>query len=307
MNPERAPRRPNPATVTNCTAKPAPCPGTQPHGWPGRPRAGPAACGLLWLAAQAASAAAPPAEEGALPNGDSNQLRMVIGAGLAADVLRTSQRTQTLHLQPAWAVRYGRFRIGSGRASSLMGTDAGSGATALLVDDDRWKLSLGLRWDKGEDGKALDDRPPADPVRSTLRMRLAGSWRMDRDWTVSLSGSQDILGRDGGALLALELGRSLPAWGGGRWSASGGFNWGNAQFLRSHYGSLAAPGWSAYEPGSGVVDAHVGIGAIWPAGPRWLLWTQANAVWLMGPAAASPVTERRGGLQLQAGAAWRWR
>ena len=46
-----------------------------------------------------------------------------------------------LKLRPLWSVRYGRFRLSGARSSGLLGspaTEKHSGASADLIDNDRW-------------------------------------------------------------------------------------------------------------------------------------------------------------------------
>ena len=78
--------------------------------------------------------------------------------------------------RPLWALRYGRFKLSGSRSSGLLGgpgTEKHSGASADLVDNDRWSLNFGLRMDNGR--SAGDDPVLAGlpEIRSTLRGRLA--------------------------------------------------------------------------------------------------------------------------------------
>jgi hypothetical protein len=88
-----------------------------------------------------------------------------------------------LKLRPLWSVRYGRFRLSGARSSGLLGAptaERGSGASADLVQTDRWSLGLGLRFDNGrqpDDDPALAGRVVCIvPDEGVNGAKAAASW-----------------------------------------------------------------------------------------------------------------------------------
>ena len=141
-------------------------------------RLGSGAVLLLPLAALAQQPAPPPA-------GPAEVVDPVAGGGLtyALGLAVIDAPTyaggagRELKLRPLWSLRYGRFRLSGARSSGLLGAataERGSGASADLVETDRWSLGLGLRFDNGRqpgDDPALAGLPE---IRQTLRGRLSG-------------------------------------------------------------------------------------------------------------------------------------
>ena len=121
---------------------------------------------------------------------------------------------RSYRLRPAWALEYGRFRLSSSRGNALMGhgltAQSESGASAMLAQSERFSLRASLRIDQGDDGSDSPRRRGLPEVRSTLRARLSTGYALTPRWSVSAGVSQDILGRDGGALMSLNLGYTFP-------------------------------------------------------------------------------------------------
>lgn len=219
-----------------------------------------------------------------------------------------------LKLRPLWSLRYGRFRLSGARSSGLLAAPAaerGSGASADLVDSPQWKLSLGLRIDKGRD--AGDDPVLAGlpDIRSTLRGRLSSHWALGAGFGTGLSYSADLLGRGGGGQLGWSLGYGWAPWPQARATVGVGASWADRRHMQTHYG--IAPdvalrtGRTAYEPGAGLVDLHAGTALQMPLGRRWTLVGGLAVSQLQGGAAASPLTARPFGATASLALAWRSR
>ena len=80
----------------------------------------------------------------------------------------------------------------------------------MLAQSERFSLRASLRIDQGDDGSDSPRRRGLPEVRSTLRARLSTGYALTPRWSVSAGVSQDILGRDGGALMSLNLGYTFP-------------------------------------------------------------------------------------------------
>lgn len=217
-------------------------------------------------------------------------------------------------LRPLWALRYGRFQLSGPRASGLLGapsTEKHSGASADLIERERFSLALGLRFDNGRDGGDDPVLAGLPEIRRTLRARLNGGLRLGGGFSTNMSVSTDILGRQGGTQLGWGLGYGWAPWPTARASVGVGVGWADGRYMQTHYG--IAPdvalrtGRTAFTPGAGIVD--VGAGAVLrvPLGPRWALTTGLSMSQLQGDASASPLTRKDFGVTASVALAWRSR
>ena len=220
-------------------------------------------------------------------------------------------------LRPLWSVRYGRFHLSGARSSGLLGApsiEKHSGASADLVENDRWSLGLGLRFDNGRsagDDPALAGLPD---IRSTLRARLNGNVRLGGGFSTSLAYSADILGRDGGNQIGWGLGYGWAPWPAARASVGVGATWADKRHMQTYFG--IAPdvalrtGRQAFMPGSGIVEVTGGAVLRMPVewlGPRWSMTAGLALSQLQGDAADSPLTRKTFGATASVALAWRSR
>ncbi|MBQ0932020.1 MipA/OmpV family protein [Ideonella alba] len=214
--------------------------------------------------------------------------------------------------RPVIGLRWGRFRLTSSQANLIEGPSDGSrapGASVSLVESTRWSSGLALRYDKGR--FASDDpRLAALPeVRSTLRARLYGRYALegeaDDQRAISAALSSDLLGRDGGVTLSVDLSRRVALSPTLRWTQGIGLGAADATYMRSHHGvpaaSAPAAGLPAYNPGAGLTDVHVGTGLTWRVHPNWRLGGTVGLTYMLGPAATSPLTLQRSSVGLVLG------
>lgn len=219
-----------------------------------------------------------------------------------------------LKLRPLWSVRYGRFRLSGARSSGLLGaptTEKHSGASADLIDSDRWKLNLGLRFDSGRqpgDDPALAGLPE---IRSTLRGRLNAGWNLGGGFSTSAAYSADLLGRGGGGQLGWGLGYGWAPWPAAKASVGVGATWADRQHMQTYFG--IAPdvarrtGRTAYDAGAGLLEFHTGAVLQMPLGSRWTLVGGLALAQLQGDAAASPLTRKASNATASLALAWRSR
>lgn len=260
----------------------------------------------LGLACQTAAA-----QNGALVNGEM-PARIVLGANLVYAPEYAGASRHSLDLKPVWALQYGRVRISSSGAASVLGFGAdspGAGASADLVQTDRFKLRLGLRLDHGRKSSDSVDLAGLPDVRNTVRGRVAASYALDAHWTTAVSVSQDLLGRDGGALASLDLGYRAKLTASTQWSTGAGLTFGNSRYMQSYFGvpegALRPPQLPSFSPGAGLRDVHTGIGLMMTITPRWVAFGGAGYSVLLGDAASSPLTKGRGNWSASVGLAWR--
>lgn len=268
-----------------------------------------AAC-LLPLAA-IAQAADPAASPEAADPPAGNGLRYAVGLAVIDSPTYAGASAREQKLRLLWSLRYGRFRLSGARSSGLLTaptTEKHSGASADLIESDRWSLNLGLRFDSGR--KPGDDPTLAGlpEIRSTLRARLNGGVKLGGGFSSSLSYSADLLGRDGGNQVGWGLGYTWAPWPAARASVGVGATWADKRHMQTYFG--IAPdvalrtGRTAYQPGAGLLDVNAGAALRVPLGGRWTLMGGLALSQLQGRAADSPLTHRAFGATAMVAVAW---
>lgn len=267
---------------------------------------------LLPLAASAQTA--PPATADPTEPVAGNGLSYALGLAVIDAPTYAGGAGRELKLRPLWSVRYGRFRISGARSSGLLGSptiEKHSGASADLIDSDRWKLNLGLRFDNGRqpgDDPALAGLPE---IRSTLRGRLSGGLNLGGGFSTSLAYSADLLGRDGGGQVGWGLGHGWAPWPGAKASVGVGATWADQRHMQTYFG--IAPdvalrtGRTAYTAGAGLLDVNAAALLQMPLGSRWTLMGGLTLSQLQGDAAASPLTRKTSNATASLALAWRSR
>jgi outer membrane scaffolding protein for murein synthesis (MipA/OmpV family) len=211
------------------------------------------------------------------------------------------------NLQPGLALRWGRVSLASRSAFAVRG-EGGSALGGLrveLVRSERWRSSLGLRWDSGRDEDSATELEGLGDVRATLRARLALGYRFDHGWRTGLSVTADMLGRGGGWQGEFSAGRDLRLSARTTAGASLTLGYGGRRWQQAYYGitpeQAARTGYPVYTPGSGLRDLGFGLSGRTELGQGWALFYGASVSRLAGPAAASPLVRERGGWGLSAG------
>jgi MipA family protein len=204
--------------------------------------------------------------------------------------------------KPIVSLRYGRFRLTTSRAS-LVEREADrsvvAGASLDLGQFHHWQLDAALRVDTGRDPADSPRLAGFEAVPTTLRGRLVASYPLAEHTRADLTLSTDLLGRGGGTTLGLDLqrrGRLAPAW---RWTLGAGLEAADAVYQRSYHGVSAAAaqvsGLPRFEPGGGWQHLSANTGLTWQFLPQWRLGGAVAWQYLLGDAAASPLTEQRQG------------
>lgn len=212
----------------------------------------------------------------------------------------------TVKLRPVWGIQYGRFRLATSRASLIErsgGQGALPGASMELGTINRWRFDAALRMDAGrksKDAPELQGLPDVDP---TLRLRLLAEYKLGDDARVGLNLNTDLANKKGGSLLSLDYGQGgalAPDW---RWSAGVGLQAADATYMSSYHG--IPPGTTSllplYQPSGGLHSARAGVGLTWRFAPHWRAGAAAGTSLLLGPAADSPLTQRRVGTNVTVG------
>lgn len=237
--------------------------------------------------------------------------RYVLGASLTvAPQYPGSGRRQT-KLRPLWAYQYGRWRVSTSRASSVLGfasDPAGPGASAELISSKIWRVGAALRFDSGRSSSASVDLEGMPDVKRTLRGRFYASYRLSEQWNLNGSVSQDLIGRHGGAVASLDLGHRIRLGERTELSSGIGVSFGNATYMNTYFGvpdGAARPHRAAFSARGGARDVHLGVGVMTALTPRWIAFANIGASKLLQDAAASPLTKHGLGSSASVGLAYR--
>lgn len=239
-------------------------------------------------------------------------LRYLLGVGMMERPEYDGSSRYALKFRPLWALQWGRWRLSTSGSSSLLGFGrggAGPGASTELLNKGPWRVNLALRFDSGRDSGEARTTQGLPDVRRTLRARVAVTYALAPDWALSTGVSQDLLGRGGGMTGGADLSWRFYRTADTEWITGAGVSAGNAQNMRSYFGidptASVASGRPVYEPGAGLRGLHAGLGFTHRLTPHWLTFGSVGVNHLLGPAAASPLTERRSAASLTVGIAWR--
>ena len=144
-------------------------------------------------------------------------------------------------------------------------------------------------------------------MRSTLRARLSTGYALTPRWSVGAGVSQDILGRDGGALMSLNLGYSFPYSQQTRVSFGLGAGFADRQYLRSHFGVPAgsASPLPAFDPKAGLYSVDAGVDVMVALSRHWVAVGGVSVSQLQGDARRSPLTVKPLGYSASVGLAYR--
>ncbi|WP_334189759.1 MipA/OmpV family protein [Noviherbaspirillum sp.] len=91
---------------------------------------------------------------------------------------------------------------------------------------------------------------------------------------------------------------------------SAGATWANRRYTQDYFGVVAAPGTAqdavTYRPSGGIRDIQFTVNWNWELSNLWLLTSQLSLNRLMGPAADSPLTDRRNNATVRTGLVYRF-
>lgn len=240
---------------------------------------------------------------------EEKPLRYLIGLELLSGPSAWGQSDMKLGAKPMAALHWGRLRISNSGASGLLGGGESGGASAELLKGRAWRLSAGLRIDRGRKSSGNEAYAGLPDVPGTLRGRLSLSWRPDAWHSLTLAWLPDLRDKGVGASWNLGAGKNLDwtLWQ-ARWGTYAGLSGGDSRYLRSHFGVPEAHfRYAAYAPRGGLRDLRLGLTMQRPVDEhgRWVLFGQLSASQLLGPAAASPFVHQRLGVGLALGLAYR--
>ena len=212
---------------------------------------------------------------------------------------------------PGLFLRWGRVSLSTnGGFVSRSNDDIERGLNTTLVRSDTVRLGVTLRFDNGRQDSSDPALVGVHEVRRTLRARLGARWTPAPGWQLGSALSVDALGRGGGALVDVGISREWPLMPRVSWSLGGGLAWGDARYMRTHFGitpeDTLTSTYALYQPGSGLRDVSLSARIRFELGPRWIGYAGVATSRTLGPARDSPLTSGSSGKLFNAGLAWRF-
>ncbi len=254
---------------------------------------------LSGAAAMAAEGEAPTAWEGA------------IGPVINHSPAFAGARDHRTRLLPGFFVRYGRFTAtNAGGFVTRKQDEVDRGVAADLLRGDRYRLNVALRFDGGRSSSDSPLLSGMGNVPVTLRARLGLVVKLDRHWRTSTALSADLMGRGGGVTFDQNLQYSARVSPRTMWHTTLGVSAADQRYMQSYFGvtdaQAAASIYTVHRVGAGLRDVHLGTGLNIDLSERWVAFGDIGAARLLGPALASPLTQRAWGWSTRAGVAWRF-
>jgi outer membrane scaffolding protein for murein synthesis (MipA/OmpV family) len=270
----------------------------------------PRTAAVLGCAAVLCTAACAETTEPATPT-DPPAFEGAIGLNLGWRPEYSGSGTQALKATPGFFLRWGRFTLTN--ASGFVtrrADDVVRGLGLDLVNDQRLRLNLALRYDAGRSESSGDGLAGTGDIKPTVRLRASATYRLEGPWRLGASWSVDAFGRGGGNSGDLSVGWEH-AWS-GHTTLGAGLSLGLAgdRYMQTYYGISEAQsqrsGYPVYKPGNGLRDLSLSLSGRTRLGDRWILLGGAGVSRLLGPAADSPLTRRTTGYSVSTGVAWRF-
>lgn len=255
--------------------------------------------------------------EPAVPPVVDDDFRFLLGVNVSSGPEYWGAARNSTGIKPLWAVRWGKWRLATSGSAALMGfgndvvaTGPGAGATRDLFRSDKLRIGYGLRIDNGRGSDGSDITAGLPDVKRTLRGRVYGSYALAPRWQVSGAFSQDLLDRQGGASFDLGLSNQVFRSSSGEFTAGLNLSGGDGRNMNSYFGVPAdSPAATrlgrAFVAGGGLRELGFSLGYTRAFSARWVGFTGISVSRLLGPAAASPITQRLGNHSWNLGLAYR--
>ncbi len=234
---------------------------------------------------------------------------ITLGALYGPDYL--GSRDSGTSVRPGLFLRWGRVSISSGAGWAARRQEVERRGLGIeLSHSDAFDLSLGLRSDSGRDEDSSTALIGMGDVKRTLRVRLGGTWRFAPQWQVSTAWTADALGRGGGYLVETKLQRQWQLTPRLLLESAGQVTFGSTRYMQAYYGvndeQAARSRYAVYQPGAGLRDLSAYVTLKAELGDNWVLMGGPGFNYMLGPAADSPLTQRRWAWSFSTGVGWRF-
>jgi outer membrane protein len=255
--------------------------------------------------------------EASAPAVADDDFRYLLGINVSSGPDYWGAARNSTGIKPLWAVRWGKWRLSTSGSAALMGfgnelpaTGPGAGATRDLFRSDKLRVGYGLRLDNGRSSDNSDITAGLPDVKKTLRGRVYGSYAMAPRWQVSGAFSQDLLDRQGGASFDVGLSNQVFRSASSELTVGLSLAGGDGRHMNSYFGvpadsPAAARFGQAFVPSGGLRELGFSLGYTRAFSARWVGFSGVSVSRLLGPAAASPITQRLGNHSWNLGLAYR--
>lgn len=189
------------------------------------------------------------------------------------------------------------------------------GVAADFVRSDLWRVNLALRIDRGRKSGVSAALTGLPDIRSTVRGRLIVTRALGEGWSTTAGLSADILGRGGGTLMDFGIGKGfvLPwtaPWRKPTLTLGATVTAADRRYMQSYFGiteqQSLVTGYPVYSPTAGARDAALGFNVRSEFGNRWIGYLGMGWSRLIGPAAASPLSQQPTSWAVNGGVAWQF-
>lgn len=219
--------------------------------------------------------------------------------------------SQSLGVTPAFYLRYKRLTVSNSSGFvNRRSDDVLRGLGLDLVNRERLRLNLALRYDRGRQESSSDALRGMGDVAPTLRLRAGGSWELREGLRLGASWSVDAFGRGGGNFGDVSVVHEQGIGDGAVLNLGASLSFAGDRYMQSYYGvsedQARRTAYARYEPAAGLRDVAVFAGVRGPLGPHWSYLAGVSASRLLGPTLDSPLVFRATGWGANAGLAWRF-
>lgn len=220
-------------------------------------------------------------------------------------------RDRGLAVRPGVFVRWGRLSVSSGAGWAARRQDIElRGLGYDLARTETFDATLGLRMDSGRNDSDSDALKGMGDIRRTIRARIGADWRFTPGWQLSGSWTVDAFGRGGGNLGELRLRHEWPLSPMLTLSSGAALTVAGDRYMQTYFGvtpeQAQRTGYRVYSPGLGLRDLQLYTTLRYELGEHWVLTGGPGLTRVLGPAARSPLTQKKQTWTLSAGAGYRF-
>jgi outer membrane protein len=234
---------------------------------------------------------------------------VTLGVQRGADYL--GAREQGVSVRPGIYLRWGRLSISSGGGwAAKRQRDEVVGLGIDLASSDTFDLTLGLRADSGRNESDSDALKGMGDVKRTIRARIGATWRFAPDWQLGAAWTIDAFGRGGGNLGELRLKHEWPLSHHMTLSSGVAVFVAGDRYLQTYFGvtpdQAVRSGYPVYTPSLGLRDVQLYTAVKYELNDEWVVTGGPGYGRVLGPAARSPLTQRRSAWSLSGGVGYRF-
>jgi len=231
------------------------------------------------------------AQEAAVPPADTTW-QFTVGLGAVSQPRYPGSAHQKTSGFPVLSAGYGRYFIGG-----VPGAGVPAGVGAYLVQDEHWRLGVGLGGNLQKPRKESDSPrlQGLGDIDATALAAVFASYN-DKWWTLRGNVLTDVGGKQQGTRLSMDAEARYPIGQTVALSAGPGFTWADAKYTQKFFGidtaQSARSGLAPYTAKAGLNSVGFTVGADMRIALSWGLGMRVTASKLHGDAVNSPVTEK---------------